>query len=347
MADQPPGPDVHEAASKFPERSGPEPAEAILVAVPIAPDLTVERRRFRDGSATIVGRGRSAMSHVSLIGLGAMGSALARAFLGAGHRLTVWNRSPQKMAPIVAAGASGADSLPAAIEASPIVVVCIDNYAATKSLLARDNAVSALSGRTLIQLSTGTPAEARAAEAWCAEFGIDYLDGAIMPYPSGIGGEAAQLLFAGPDDAYARCKPFLECLGGDLRYLGSNVAAAAVMDMALLTGDLSLYLGVVHGACLCQSEGVEIAAYSSLFADDHAAKGLIETIRTETFDRPGATIDVWLAAIEKIQAQARDAGISSELPDFIASFFKRATAMGFGNEDTAAIVKVMRSRCAH
>jgi len=283
------------------------------------------------------------MTHLSLIGLGAMGSALAHAFLGAGHQLTVWNRSPRKMGPIVQAGARAADSLSAAFEASPIIVVCIDNYAATKSLLEQGDAVSALSDRTLIQLSTGTPAEAREAEAWFGELGVEYLDGAIMPYPSGIGGEAAQILFAGPEDAYARCRPFLECLGGDLRYLGSNIAAAAVMDMALLTGDLSLYLGVVHGICLSESENVEIGTFSSMFPNSHPAKGLIETIRTNAFDEPEATIDVWLAAIEKIQAQAHGAGINSEVPDFIASFFKRATAMGFGNEDTAAIVKVLRS----
>lgn len=284
------------------------------------------------------------MSQLSLIGLGAMGSALARAFLGAGHDLTVWNRSPDKMAPIVTAGASGAGSLPEAVAASPIVVVCIDNYAATRSLLERSGAVPALSGRTVVQLSTGAPAEAREAETWFGERGAQYLDGAIMPYPEEVGDAEAQFLFAGPETAYATCRPYLECLGGDLRYLGANVAAAAVMDMALLTRDLSLYLGVIHGVCLCESENVEVGTYSSLYADRHPAKGLIETIRTEVFDVPGATVDVWLAAIGKIQAQARAAGISSEVPDFIAGFFKRAAAMGYGGEDTAAIVKVLRSR---
>ena len=115
------------------------------------------------------------------------------------------------------------------------------------------------------------------------------------------------------------------------------------MDMALLTGDLCLYLGVVHGISLSESENVGIDTYSRMFADAHPAKGLIETIRTDAFDEPEATIDVWLAAIEKIQAQAHGAGINSEVPDFIASFFKRAAAMGLGSQDTAAIVKVLRS----
>jgi 3-hydroxyisobutyrate dehydrogenase-like beta-hydroxyacid dehydrogenase len=284
------------------------------------------------------------LSDLSLLGLGVMGSALARAFLGAGHRLTVWNRSPQKMISIVEAGARGARSLREAVEASPITVVCIDNYATTKSLLEQGDALMALTGRTLIQLSTGTPAEAREAEGTFAAAGVAYLDGALLPYPSEIGGEDAQILFAGPAETYARCRPLLECLGGDLRYLGPNIAAAAVMDMALLTRDLCLYLGVIHGICLSESENVGIETYTSLFADAHPAKGLIETIRTGAFDAPGATIGVWFAAIEKIRAQARGAGLNSEVPDFIASFFQRAIAMGFGDEDTAAIIKVLRSQ---
>lgn len=283
------------------------------------------------------------MGDLSLIGLGAMGGALARAFISAGHDLTVWNRSPEKMAPVVAAGATAANSLPEAVRASPVVVVCIDNYAATRSMLESSQAVSELSGRTLIQLSTGTPADARDAEKWFKEHGAEYLDGAIMPYPNEIGADDAQLLFAGPEDGYARCKPFLECLGGDLRYLGSNIAAAAVMDMALLTRDLSLYIGVIHGVCLCESEDVSIGTYSSLYPDRHPAKGLIKTIEKEDFNKPEATIDVWLAAIEKIRGQAAKTRISSEVPDFIASFFKRASMMGFGGEDTAAIIKVLRS----
>ena len=50
------------------------------------------------------------MSGISVIGLGAMGSALARALVKAGHEVTVWNRSPQKMEPLVDLGADGAES---------------------------------------------------------------------------------------------------------------------------------------------------------------------------------------------------------------------------------------------
>lgn len=123
------------------------------------------------------------MSDISVIGLGAMGSALARAQLAAGHGVTVWNRSQQKMAPLVGLGAEGAASVLDAVRASPLIMVCIDNYAATNALLRADDIAPRLSGQTVIRLSTGTPGEARDSEAWLADQGADYLDGAIDPIP--------------------------------------------------------------------------------------------------------------------------------------------------------------------
>jgi len=283
------------------------------------------------------------MSAVTMIGLGAMGSALARAFVGAGHDVTVWNRSPQKIAPLVAMGAKGAESLLAAVTASPVVVVCIDSYAATKGLIGSGDVLAALSGHTLIQLSTGSPREARESEAWLKPHDIDYIDGAIMPYPEGIGDEDAQILFAGPQAAYARCEPLLACLGGDVRYLGTNIAAAAALDMALLSRDLGSYLGSIHGAHACESEGVDVGTYASLFPDSYGAKRVVQVIHAGAYADPGATIGVWDGAVERIRGQAVDAGINSEVPDFISGFVKRAIAAGHGEEDIAALIKVLRA----
>jgi len=66
------------------------------------------------------------MSEISSLGLGLMGSAVARSFVNAGHRLTVWNRSEPKTQPLVQRGASAADSVRAAVAASPVVLICID-----------------------------------------------------------------------------------------------------------------------------------------------------------------------------------------------------------------------------
>jgi 3-hydroxyisobutyrate dehydrogenase-like beta-hydroxyacid dehydrogenase len=282
------------------------------------------------------------MREITLIGLGTMGSALARALIGAGHKVTLWNGTRAKMEPFLAQGAKGAADLPSALEASPILLTCIDNYDVTRDLLGGEALLSRLAGRTLIQLSTGTPEEARASEAWLKPRGVTYIDGAIMPYPSGIGQEDAQILFAGPEQAFRESKPYLDCLGGDLRYLGEKIAAAATLDMALLTVELGKYVGALHGALLCSAEGVGLDVFASMFPQGEPARAFIELLASEAFDNPNCTLTVWLAALQRIQDQARNVGINSEIPDFYTALFKRAIAAGHGEQDLAATIKILR-----
>ena len=96
------------------------------------------------------------MSDITMIGLGAMGSALARAFVKADHSVAVWNRTSSKTEPLVALGATAAKSPTEAFGASPIIIFCVDNYEISRLLI--DGAeLDELSGRTFVQLSTGTP----------------------------------------------------------------------------------------------------------------------------------------------------------------------------------------------
>ncbi len=282
------------------------------------------------------------MTDLTVIGLGAMGGALAQAFLRAGHSITVWNRTPNKITPFLDLGAHSAANVSEALLASPITVICVDNYDVSTELITADNVIGNLYGKVLIQLSTGTPKEATELGSRITACGGKYIDGAIMAFPDDIGTEEAQFLFAGAEDTYEHCQPFLSCLGGDLRYLGSGVAAAAVIDLAFLTQELSTYLGAIHGANLCESENIGVDKYASILPDGHPAKDLVQVIHSEKYDAPEATIAVWDGALKRIRTQARDTGINSEVPDFISRLFKRAISAGYGEEDIASLIKVLR-----
>ena len=100
------------------------------------------------------------MADVTVLGLGTMGSALARALVAARHQTTVWNRNPAKVTPLVHQGALPAETVRQAISGSPLIIVCVDSYATTRALLLEDDVSASLSGRTVVQLSTGSPREA-------------------------------------------------------------------------------------------------------------------------------------------------------------------------------------------
>lgn len=123
------------------------------------------------------------MNDVTVIGLGAMGSAIAKVQILAGHSVTVWNRSPSKIPPLVAIGASSSATFSEAIQASNHILVCVDCYASFDNLLNDVDTADSLVGKTFIQFTTGTPTEARSSNSWFSSRGASYLDGTILCYP--------------------------------------------------------------------------------------------------------------------------------------------------------------------
>jgi len=285
------------------------------------------------------------MSDITVIGLGSMGAALARALHEAGHKVTVWNRSPAKAEPLVSLGMTGAAAVADAVKASPRVLVCIDDYPATKSLLGAKGVAQSLSGRTLIQLSTGTPAEARDMQAWAKSLGADYLDGAIMVYPRFIGTVNAMIMYAGDEAVFESAGPCLRAFGGDVHFVGRDPGAAAACDMALLSALIANAIGVAHGALICESEGVNTDTLASVVGAMDLCR-VSHVIRDDSFEKCDAALQTWSKALERIRRQARDRGINGDVPDFMARLFAQAKDAGLGNQDIAAIFKVLRAHPA-
>src|SRR5690349_14325266 len=132
---------------------------------------------------------------VTVIGLGLMGQALAAALLRAGHPTTVWNRTAGKADRLVADGARLAPTVGDALRAGALTIACVTDYRAVHELLG--SADADLDGTTLINLTSGSSAEAREAARWAGARGARYLDGAIMAIPPAIGTAEAVILLSG------------------------------------------------------------------------------------------------------------------------------------------------------
>ncbi len=281
------------------------------------------------------------MSNITVIGLGLMGSALANALLFAGHDITVWNRTREKMEPLISAGAHGARSPGEAIRLSPVVLICVSNYETTSRLFDMD-AAEYLDGRSVVQLSSGTPGQAAESEAWFVDRDAGYLDGAILGGPGGIGKDTTQILICGKEPCWNDCEPVLRCLAGGLQYLGENIRAAATLDMAWLAQRYGVFVSTAHALLLCETEGVSADQFAKTVADDRAGE-FAAIVHSGDFSNPSATLSVWNAAHEHIRAHAHDMKINTEFPDFVSNLLTRAEGAGYGDEDIAAIIKILRS----
>jgi 3-hydroxyisobutyrate dehydrogenase-like beta-hydroxyacid dehydrogenase len=145
----------------------------------------------------------SSHTKIVVIGSGLMGSALARAFAAAGHDVAVWNRTPSK-AKAVGGGTLAIEDLVEAVTGRALVVVSLSNYAACSELLSSEGVAPALAGTTLVQLTSGSPADAREALEWAKANGVDYLDAAILAYPSFVATDYATVFYAGSRSVFDR-----------------------------------------------------------------------------------------------------------------------------------------------
>ena len=283
---------------------------------------------------------------VSLLGLGQMGSALARAMLKSGVRLTVWNRTPGKAAPLAREGATVANSLVEAVKASELVMICVLDYPTTAAMLSEVR--SELHGKTLLQLSTGTPADARAAEAAAREDGAEYLDGALMCYPSGIGTADATILLSGSKAVFDRYESLLRVLGGNSTYVGTPVGAAAALDLALLDFYYGATTAMLHGFAICEAERIDFDVYTKSLAAfapilSYTADLAARMIPERSYPGSEATNDIHSAALTHVVRATRDAGLDP-YPETTLAYFKKAQALGHGGDELPAVYEAMRKK---
>jgi 3-hydroxyisobutyrate dehydrogenase-like beta-hydroxyacid dehydrogenase len=288
------------------------------------------------------------MNEATVIGLGKMGVTLARLLLRAGYRVTVWNRTPEKAAALVREGARLAPSAADAVQACPILVLCVHDYTAAREILEASPVAAALPRRTVVNLSTGSPKDARALEQWIHARGGRYLDGAIQAAPAQMGQPDTMILLSGEPAAFAAAEPALKVFAGNLNYLGEQIGAASAMDLATLSYVYGASIGFFHGARIAEVEGFRVDDYGAIVAKIAPAFGEFlkyegSVIQSGDFTATESPLSISVEATARLAETARESGINDDLPSFVASFFRRAVAAGYQSEEAAAIIKVLRA----
>jgi 3-hydroxyisobutyrate dehydrogenase-like beta-hydroxyacid dehydrogenase len=285
---------------------------------------------------------------VSVIGLGVMGSAIARTLLQKGYEVTVWNRDTAKTLPFRDMGAKIAPTAAAAIAANAITIMCVADYVASNKILHDDKTAQALRDRVLVQLSTGTPKQAREQDAFIKQQGGQCIHGGILAWPDQIGGEATTILVSANSNIYQQFESLLRALAGNLTYMGEEPGSSAALFMAVLAYLAGNWIGFCHGALVCESEGLRPAdfglvmqAIAPILGDE--SKHMGEVIQHSRFTNPLSTVRTTGLDLHLLVQQAREAGINGELPGFSADLFQRAIDAGFGEEEHAAVFKILKN----
>jgi 3-hydroxyisobutyrate dehydrogenase-like beta-hydroxyacid dehydrogenase len=280
---------------------------------------------------------------VTVLGLGAMGSALAATLVDAGHPTTVWNRSPSRSAALAQRGAAVAGTVGAAVEASRLVVACLLDHDSVHQVL--DPVAPALPGRALLNLTTTTPVQARELAGWAAGHGVAYLDGGIMAVPEMIGEPGSTILYSGARDVFDGYRALVD-LWGESSYVGPDAGMASLYDLAMLSGMYALFAGFLHGAAMVGSEGVpatEFAARAAPFLAAMAAEvgGFAGVIDGGDYTVEGQqSLD--FSDLGDLMQASTDQGVSTEVIAPVHGLIRRQIAAGHGKAGFSRIYEEIR-----
>ncbi|MFB9908806.1 NAD(P)-dependent oxidoreductase [Allokutzneria oryzae] len=283
---------------------------------------------------------------VTVIGLGAMGTALAETLLANDHPVTVWNRSPEKADALVEKGATRADSVAAAVAASELVIACVLDYAALRSVL--DPVAEKLRGRVLVNLTTGTPEQARSMASWATEHGIDYVDGAITAIPPMIGLPESLLLYGGSERAFDQWSSTLE-LFGSAKFFGADPGLPLVYDLALLGLMYEVFSGYLHAVALVTAAGQDAVSLNPL------AGGWLNAVltwlpefaeNTDSGHHPdtGSSLAMQARGMRHMVEARVAAGVNADAPAYMESLMEQAVAEGHGADGTSRLIDIIRKR---
>ncbi|MFD7283701.1 NAD(P)-dependent oxidoreductase [Streptomyces sp. NPDC059862] len=286
----------------------------------------------------------SSRTPLTLLGTGTMGTALVRAWLAAGHPVTVWNRTPARAEALAAEGATVAASAAQAVAANRLVVACLlDDTSVGEALSDAD-----LSGRDLVNLTTGTPAQGRARAAWAKARGARFLDAGIMAVPPMIGSpdSGAFVFYSGSAALFEERRDVL-AVPADTRYVGTDPGFAALHDVALLSAMYGMFAGVTHAFALIRREDIAPRDFAPLLVSwlTAMAPAALETAdRLESGDYTKNVVSnlaMQVAGNATFLRTAEEQGVSQELLKPYLDLMERRLADGHGDEDTTGVVDLL------
>jgi 3-hydroxyisobutyrate dehydrogenase-like beta-hydroxyacid dehydrogenase len=282
---------------------------------------------------------------ISFIGLGEMGSALARAAVRAGHPATVWNRTAGK------ADGLGARVVPSVEDAlgersdgqSRLLVICLFDHRSVHDVL--DPVAGRLAGARILNLTTTSPESARELARWANGAGAQYLDGGIMATPDMIGNPGSRIFYSGDRTVLDDHRSILE-LWGTAEYFGEDAGRASLYDLALLSAMYVMFAGFFHGAAMLGAAGIPAAEFAAMAVPwlQVTAEALPEfagVIDGTDYAAPGQQ-SLLFSDISDIIEASRDQGVSTEVVDVVQRLIHRQIDAGHGDEGFARIIESIR-----
>ncbi len=285
------------------------------------------------------------MANVGYIGLGAMGSRVAKRLLDAGHTVTGYNRTRDKAQPLIEAGMRWANSPREVTEQVDVVFTMVTNTAALDAVTGGPDGILAGLGPNKIycDMSTVSPAKSRALAQQVAMLGARMLDtpvsGSVITLEQG----KLSLMVGGDRATYERALPLLQAIGPKVTYVGEN-GLAVLMKIGVNLNLQVQFMGFLEGLFLAEKGGIPRAvAMEVLLNSVIASPSLIYRAPFITEMPEEAWFNVNMMQKDMLLALEMGRELDVPLPTVAATneFLTAARAMGLAQSDFAVEYRVL------
>lgn len=283
------------------------------------------------------------MTPTAVVGLGGIGSGMARRLIDADFQVTVYNRTPEKAADLVEAGARHAPTL-AEVAGTDVILLSLSDEFAVEQVLFGGLVPHLRPGTVVVDTSTVSPAYARDAAARLASAGVGRVEACVIGNPTMAKSGELRVFAAGDAEAFGTAKPVLSALSrqGILHLGEAGRASAMKLAFNLLLGAQTAALG--EAVAFAESAGLDreflLTAIQKSGWRSPVLNFRAEFMRTKRYDPAGFRADLMAKDIGLALGEAATKDLDLPLIECVARRFADVQEAGLGGKDAAVVVDV-------
>ncbi|MEA2010375.1 MAG: NAD(P)-dependent oxidoreductase [Actinomycetota bacterium] len=282
---------------------------------------------------------------IGFIGLGIMGAGMASNLIEKGHDVVVWNRTPSRMEPLVAAGAIAADSPAEVGRLCQIVMICVSDTPDVLAVLAYEDGLfeGISSGSLIVDHSTISPDSTLKFASEVADRGGSWIDAPVSGGSEGAANGTLSIMVGGTDEDVARARPYMEAFGTTITHVGpvGDGQRVKLVNQILVVGT---QLAVSEALLFAQASGLDLNATLDAVRGGAAGSWMLANRGPQMIERdwrPGFTIDLQQKDL-RLALEAADS-VGSPIPGtaLVFQLYRALQNEGLGSEGNHALVKAL------
>lgn len=280
---------------------------------------------------------------IGYVGLGIMGRGMAANLLKAGHELIVYNRTAERMRPLLERGATAAASPAEVAAAAEITGVCVTDDDAVEAVLAGAGGLleGLRPGAIVVDHSTISPGQTGRAARAAAERGAEWLDAPVTGGDRGAAAGTLTIMVGGSAEGFERLQPYLRAVGRTLVHVGGSGKGQLVKLVNNFIGGIAL-AAAAEGLTMGLRGGVPLETMMRVLsagsADSVSLRLLAERLQSGD-DQPGFSLANRLKDMDLALAAARSLGACLPVGAVSAEMFRERLAAGERDLDQTVVAR--------